>query len=175
MQLSLICAMANNRTIGRDNTLPWRLSEDLKYFKRTTMGKCIIMGRKTWESLGRVLPGRTHIVVTANTDYQAQGVHIVHSLDAAIALAQQESERLGVDEAFVIGGAALYAAALPVADRFHLTRVHANVDGDTVLEGFVESDWEETSRDNFLKDENNQYDYSICVLQRRNNQATTSF
>lgn len=167
MRLSLICAMATNQTIGHENSLPWRLSEDLKYFKRTTMGKCIIMGRKTWESIGRVLPGRTHIVVTTNPDYTSEGVHIVHSLDAAVALAREESERLNVDEAFVIGGAALYAAALPIADRFHLTRVHATVEGDTALQGFVESDWQEVSRDDFSHDDSNQYDYSICVLERR--------
>ena len=167
MQLSLICAMATNRIIGRDNALPWHLSEDLKYFRRMTMGKCIIMGRKTWESIGRVLPGRTHIVVSSNFDYQAEGVHVVHSLDAAMEFAHAQSLKDGTDEAFVIGGAALYAAALPIADCFHLTRVHANVEGDTALLAFDESEWQEISREDFKSDEKNPFDYSICVLKRR--------
>lgn len=166
MQLSLICAMATNRVIGRDNSLPWHLSEDLKYFKRVTMGKCIIMGRKTWESIGRLLPGRTHIVVTSNPQYQFDGIHVVHSIAAAIEFARTQSAADGSDEAFVIGGAALYAAALPLADRFHLTRVHAIVDGDTVLTEFDERNWIETSRVDYEHDANNPYDYSICVLER---------
>jgi len=159
--------MATNRVIGRDNTLPWRLREDLKYFKRMTMGKSIIMGRKTWESIGRLLPGRTHIVVTRNPEYQADGIHVVNSLEAAIALARSVAEENNTDEAFVIGGAALYAAALPLADRFHLTRVHAEVEGDTRLAEFNEAQWQEVSREDFAHDETNPYDYSICVLERK--------
>ena len=166
MQLSLICAMATNRVIGRDNALPWHLSEDLKYFKRMTMGKCIIMGRKTWESIGRLLPGRTHIVVTSNPDYHADGVHVVHSIGAAIELARTLSANTGSDEAFVIGGVALFAATLPLADRFHLTRVHAIVDGDVSLQEFDERHWHEISRVDFEHDADNPYDYSICVLER---------
>lgn len=166
MQLSLICAMATNRVIGRDNSLPWHLSEDLKYFKRVTMGKCIIMGRKSWESIGRLLPGRTHIVVTSNPHYQFEGIHVVHSIAAAIEFARMQSAKDGSDEAFVIGGAALYAAALPLADRFHLTRVHAIVEGDTSLTEFDERNWIETSRVDYEHDTDNPYDYSICVLER---------
>lgn len=166
MRLSLICAMASNRVIGRDNSLPWHLPEDLKYFKRTTMGSCIIMGRKTWESIGRLLPGRTHIVVTANPKYSADGIHVVHSLEEAIQRAFQHSEREGAEEAFVIGGATLYEAALPVADRFHLTRVHAEVEGDTYLADFNEGEWCEISRQDFKRDDKNPYDYSIHVLDR---------
>ena len=166
MQLSLICAMATNRVIGRDNALPWHLSEDLKYFKRTTMGKCIIMGRKTWESIGRLLPGRTHIVVTTSPHYQAEGIHVVHSISDAIQFAREQAVKNGTEEAFVIGGAALYAAALPLADRFHLTRVHAIVDGDTSLAQFDERNWLEVSRVDYLHDDSNPFDYSICVLER---------
>lgn len=166
MQLAMICAMATNRVIGRNNSLPWHLSEDLKYFRRTTMGNSIIMGRKTWESIGRVLPGRTNIVVTHNPDYSALGIKVVTSLEAAIRLAESQALIDGSAEAFIIGGAGLYAAALPQADRFHLTRVHASVEGDTRLADFDESEWREVSRQDFLHDEVNPYDYSICVLER---------
>lgn len=158
--------MAENRVIGRNNSLPWHLSEDLKYFKATTMGHCIIMGRKTWESIGRPLPGRTSIVVTNNENYVAEGAKIVHSLPEAIRLAENIGVIDGTEEAFVIGGAGLYSAALPFAHRFHLTRVHGEVDGDTRLEEFDESEWQEIRKQEFEKDESNPYDYSICLLER---------
>lgn len=158
--------MAENRVIGRNNSLPWHLSEDLKYFKATTMGHSIIMGRKTWESIGRALPGRTSIVVSTNEDYEAPGAKVVNSLPEAIRLAESISIIDGTEEAFVIGGAGLYAAALPYAQRFHLTKVHAEVEGDTRLEVFDESEWQETARVDFEKDESNPYDYSICLLER---------
>lgn len=166
MKLSLICAMAENRVIGRNNSLPWHLSEDLKYFKRVTMGNSIIMGRKTWESIGRPLPGRTNIVITSNPEYQAEGVRIVHSLEDALKLAESIAYIDGSKEAFIIGGADLYRRALPVADRFHLTRVHAEVDGDTSLPEFDESEWQEVAREDFSHSETNPYDYSICLLER---------
>lgn len=166
MKLALICAMSENRVIGRDNGLPWHLSEDLKYFKRTTMGKCMIMGRNTWESIGRALPGRTSIVITSNAEYEAEGAEVVGSLEQAICRAEALSEEAGSTEAFVIGGAVLYQAALPLADTLHLTRVHAEVEGDTFLHAFDESKWSEVSREEFQHDEANHYDYSICVLER---------
>lgn len=167
MKLALICAMAENRTIGRNNSLPWHLSEDLKYFKRTTMGNSIIMGRKTWESIGRPLPGRTNIVISRNTNYQADGVKVVGSLQEAMDLAESISIIDGSQEAFVIGGAGLYKEALPFAQRFHLTRVHADVEGDTHLPEFNEEEWEEISREDFPHSESNPYDYSICILERK--------
>lgn len=172
MKLSLICAMAENRVIGSNNSLPWYLPEELKYFKRTTMGCSIIMGRKTWESIGRALPGRTNIVITRNPDYviDSVGVRLVDSLDEAIKLAESIAFIDGSEEAFVIGGAGLYQAALPKAQRFHLTRVHATVEGDTYLGDFEESEWQEVSRDDFEKNEANPYDYSICVLERISSQ-----
>lgn len=166
MKLALICAMSENRVIGRDNGLPWHLSEDLKYFKRTTMGNCMIMGRNTWESIGRALPGRTSIVITSNAEYQAEGAEVVGSLQQAIQRAEAVSQETGSTEAFVIGGAVLYQVALPLADTLHLTRVHAQVEGDTTLHEFDESDWKETSREEYQHDESNHYDYSICVLER---------
>lgn len=166
MKLSLICAMAQNRVIGRNNSLPWHLSEDLKYFKRTTMGCPIIMGRKTWESIGRPLPGRANIVVTTRTDYEAEGAKVVNSLPQALELAESISLIDGAEEAFVIGGAELYRLAIDLADRFHLTRVHAEVEGDTYLDAFKEADWRELSREDFPSSETNPYNYSICVLER---------
>ena len=166
MKISLICAMATNGVIGKNNGLPWHLPEDLRYFKATTMGHAIIMGRKTWESIGRPLPGRTSIVVTGNPSYQADGAKVVHSVEQAVQLAQALAEIDGSSEAFVIGGAALYAAAMPVASRFHLTRVHGEVEGDTALTGFKEEEWHETSRQDFSRNEANPYDYSICILDK---------
>jgi dihydrofolate reductase len=166
MNLSLICAMAENRVIGINNNLPWHLSEDLKYFRRTTMGHSIIMGRKTWESIGRPLPGRTNIVVTRNTDYSAEGAKVVSSLEAAIRMAESVAFIDGTDEAFVIGGAAVYQAALPLANTIHLTCVHAEVKGDTFFTDFDVTKWEEVAREDFSSDESNPYDYSICILKR---------
>ena len=167
MKLSLIVAMAENRVIGRDNTLPWHLSEDLKYFRLTTTGHCIIMGRNTWESIGRPLPNRRSIVVTSNPDYVAEGADVVTSLPAAKARAVELSAELGVNEAFVIGGARLYADALEQAECFHLTRVHAQVEGDTLLPEFDESEWQEVAREEFPAQDENPYSYSICRLERR--------
>ena len=166
MNLALICAMSENRVIGRDNGLPWHLPADLQYFKATTMGNCMIMGRNTWESIGRALPGRTSIVITSKPGYQAEGAELVGSLEKALELAQTISKSTGSAEAFVIGGAILYQAALPLADSIHLTRVHATVEGDTYLAEFDEANWNEVSRQNFQRDESNSYDYSICVLER---------
>ena len=137
MKLSLICAIAENRVIGRNNSLPWHLSEDLRYFKRTTMGNCIIMGRKTWESIGRPLPGRTNIVITSNPNYEAEGARVVASLPAAIKLAESISLIDGSEEAFVIGGAGIYQAALLLANRLHLTRVPPQVEGEHLLPEFA--------------------------------------
>ena len=166
MKLSLICALAQNGIIGRRNNLPWHLSEDLKYFKRTTMGKCIIMGRKTFESIGKALPGRTNIIVTRNRDYEVENARIVDSLADAIDLAENIAVIDGSDEAFVIGGAELYKIALPLVDRMHLTLVHAEVEGDTWFPEFTAEDWEETSRLDFEASDTNPYAYSICVFDR---------
>ena len=158
--------MAENRVIGRNNSLPWHLSEDLRHFKLATMGNCIIMGRKTWESIGRPLPGRTNIVITSNPDYEAEGARVVGSLPDAIKLAESISLIDGSEEAFVIGGAGIYQAALPLANRFHLTRVHAQVEGDTLLADFDETQWQEVGRKDFQRSDSNPYDYSNCILER---------
>ncbi|OCP08785.1 MULTISPECIES: dihydrofolate reductase [unclassified Ensifer] len=130
-KVSIVVAVAANGVIGRDGDLPWRLSTDLKRVKALTIGKPVIMGRKTWASLGRPLPGRANIVVTRNTDFVAEGASVVPSLDAAIALANREAAAAGVSEICVIGGGEIYRQAIGVTDILHVTEVQAEVDGDT--------------------------------------------
>jgi len=167
VKLALVWAMARNRVIGRNNALPWHLPEDLKFFKRVTMGKPIIMGRKTWESIGRPLPGRCNIVISRNQDFKADGIEAVSSLQQAISLAEQISLRDGVDEVCVIGGAEIYDQALPLADRLYLTQVHADVEGDTFFPEFDLSQWQEVEREDFSASSANPYDYSFLVLEKR--------
>lgn len=144
MKLALIAALAANRMIGRDNGMPWHLPEDLKRFRALTMGHPIIMGRKTWDSLGRPLPGRTSIVVSRQADLDIAGAHVAPSLDAAI---ERAATAEGGDEAFVIGGAQLYALALPRVDRLLLTEIADAFDGDTMFPDFDRADWVETARE----------------------------
>ena len=167
MKLALIWAMSRNRVIGRNNALPWHLSEDLRYFKRVTMGKPIIMGRKTWESIGRPLPGRTNIVITRDQSFQAAGARVVHSLDDALRLAEHIGVIEGAEEAIVIGGAEIYALALPKAERLYLTQVHAEVQGDAWFPEFDVSQWQELAREDFNAEGPNPYPYSFIVLERR--------
>lgn len=168
ISLSLIVAMAQNRVIGRNNNLPWYLSEDLKYFKRVTMGKPIIMGRKTFESIGRPLPGRTNVIVTRNKNYAAEGVKVVHNLDEAKALCESIAEIDGQKEAMVIGGAQIYQQALAYADRLYLTEVHAAVEGDAYFPEFDRANWQEVGREDFQAAGPNPYDYSFLILERVN-------
>jgi len=166
MRLALIWAMAQNRVIGRNNALPWYLPEDLRYFKRVTMGKPIIMGRKTWESIGRPLPGRTNIVITRDPAFTADGVKVVHSLDEAMRMAENICLINGCDEAVVMGGAEIYALALPKADRLYMTQVHADVQGDAFFPEFDPANWQEFGREDFKASGANPYDYSFVVLER---------
>jgi dihydrofolate reductase len=140
-RVTLILARARNGVIGARGGLPWRLPEDLQFFKRTTMGHPIVMGRKTWESIGRPLPGRRSVVVTRDRGFAAPGAEMVHSLDEAIERCADS------DEIFVIGGAHLYADALPRADRLLLTEIHADFDGDTFLPAPAPTAWTESSRE----------------------------
>ncbi|MBZ0092631.1 MAG: dihydrofolate reductase [Sulfuricellaceae bacterium] len=139
-RLSLIAAMARNRAIGIANTLPWRLPEDLKHFKALTMGHHMVMGRKTYESLGRPLPGRTTVVVTRSPFFQAQGCIVVNSIDNAISACQ------GDDEIFFVGGAELYRQAIALADRLYLTEIQADFPGDAFFPEFDKLAWRETER-----------------------------
>lgn len=167
MKVALIAAFAQNLVVGINNSLPWHLPEDLKYFKRTTSGKAIIMGRKTYESIGRPLPNRTNIVVSRNATFSAEGVVVVASLEAAIKHAEDVNTINGVDEVMIIGGAAIYEASLPLADRLYLTHVHANVEGDAYFPNVDFSQWLEVARDDFQKDESNPYDYSFVVYDKQ--------
>ena len=167
MNLAVICAMSENRIIGRSNELPWHLPGDLKYFKQTTLGSPIIMGRKTWESIGRPLPGRSNIVVSRNNQLTIEQVQTADSLTGAIKLAREVAVPDNVSEVFVIGGAELYKEAFPLAGRLYLTRVHSEVEGDTYLEGFREKDWIEISRETFNVADHEGHNYSICILEKR--------
>ena len=140
MQLSLIVAYAQNRVIGRDNTLPWKLPSDLAHFKRTTLGHPIIMGRKTWESLGRPLPGRRNIVISRDANYHAQGAECMTSLAQAIAAVED------LEEAFVIGGAQIYQEALPFAQQVIATEVQESLEGDAFFAPLDKAQWIEASR-----------------------------
>ncbi|MFZ5723675.1 MAG: dihydrofolate reductase [Pseudomonadota bacterium] len=167
LRLSLIAALADNGVIGRDNKLPWHLPGDLKYFKAVTLGKPVIMGRKTWESLGRPLPGRTNIVITRRRDYAPPGAKVAGSLEEALRLAGQVALIDGVDECVVIGGAEIYAQALPRCDRMYLTEVHADVAGDAFFPSFDRAQWRETKRERHAAEGPNPYDYSLVVYERR--------
>ncbi|HTY03671.1 MAG TPA: dihydrofolate reductase [Rhodocyclaceae bacterium] len=155
-RLTLIAAVAKNGVIGRDNRLPWKLSEDLKHFKALTMGHTLIMGRKTWESLPGLLPGRPHIVVTRNPDYKADGATVVTSLPAAIAAAGD------VDEVFIIGGAELYAQAFEFADRLQLTEIAAEFEGNAWFPNWDRTKWRETGREAHRTDTGMDYAFVTC-------------
>ena len=167
IRLSLMVAKASNRVIGRNNKLPWYLPNDLKYFKQVTFGKPVIMGRKTWDSLGKPLPGRTNIVITRQADFQAEGAKVVATLDEAVTLAENVAFIEGQDEAVVMGGAEIYALALPKTDRLYLTEVHAEVDGDTWFPEYDTSEWKEIGREDFPAEGPNPYDYSFVVYERK--------
>jgi dihydrofolate reductase len=160
MRIALIAALDRNGLIGRDNDLPWHLPADLQHFKRTTMGKPILMGRLTWESLGRPLPGRHNIVLTRDPGYRADGATVVASIDAALAAAGD------VDEAMVIGGAAFYRAMLPRAERLYLTRIDAAFEGDAWFPEIDPDAWRETAREQHPADERNPHPYAFVTLDR---------
>lgn len=152
----LVLAMSDNGVIGDRGGLPWRILDDMKRFKRLTLGKPIIMGRKTWDSFPKKpLPGRTNIVVTRDTSWRAEGAVAVHSFDAALTKARNKNP----SEIAVIGGAEIYKAALPLADRVELTEVHITVDGDTRLPLFDKSTWRETAREDHTTDEGLRFSY----------------
>lgn len=160
MIISIIVAMGKNGVIGAGYTLPWHLSSDLKHFKSITMGKPIIMGRKTYESISRPLPGRENIIVTRNKNFQAQDCTVLHSLDAVYAHCSNS------DEIMIMGGADLYAQNIDKASRIYMTEVHTDVDGDVFFPAFDRKQWKETERKNFKSDEKNEYDYSFVVLEK---------
>lgn len=161
--LSLLLARAANGVIGKDNALPWRLPEDMAYFKRISMGKSVIMGRKTWDSLPekfRPLPGRRNIVVSRNPDWQAAGAQRAESLEAAVALCAPS------EEAILIGGAQLYVAGLALADRIYLTEIDQAFEGDTFFPPLQADQWQEVSRESHHKDGDPPFDYHFVVYQK---------
>lgn len=163
MRLSLIVAVAKNRVIGNKNEMPWHLPADFAYFKKITTGHPIIMGRKTFESIGRPLPGRRNIVVSRNPAFRAGGIEMVASLEQAINACEKQSN---CTEVFVIGGATLYAEALPRVDRVYLTEVDAAPDGDTLFPVLDKNQWREISRERREADEKNIHAMEFVVLER---------
>lgn len=166
VKLALIVAMSDNRVIGNKNQLPWRLSGDLRYFKSTTMGKPIIMGRKTYDSIGRLLPGRANIIVTRNAHFAVDGAIVVNTLEAAIGQARAIAEHDDVDEVMCIGGAQLYHEILPYIDRLYLTAVHAKIEGDAFFPELKVGHWQERKHESYKADSENDYDYTFIVMDR---------
>ena len=166
MRIALIWAMTRNRVIGRNNALPWNLPDDMRHFVRTTRGKPVIMGRKQFEAMGGVpLPNRTNIVVTRNREFVANGATVVQTLESAIDAAKAALKSAD-DEIMVIGGAEIYALALPCADRLYFTLIDAEIDGDVVFPQFDAKQWREVSRQDHAPDARHRYGFSIRVLDR---------
>jgi dihydrofolate reductase len=159
--ITLVVAVADSGVIGRDNTLPWYLPEDLKRFKRITMGKPIVMGRKTFESIGKPLPGRENIVVTRDANYLREGITVVHDADAAVRAAGT------APEVMVIGGAELFRQFLPRARRIHLTRVHGDIAGDVMWPALDEREWDVVEREKHAADERHPYAMTFELWEKR--------
>ncbi len=158
--LSMIVAHADNRIIGKDNDMPWHLPADLAYFKKTTLGKPVVMGRKTYESIGRPLPGRQNIVISRDESYQAEGVTSAISVEQALTLAG------GVDEVMVIGGGAIYEHCLSRAQRLYITHINAEIDGDTQFPEYDLNEWKKIASEKRNADDRNMYELDFCVYER---------
>lgn len=165
--LALIVARTRNGVIGRNNTMPWHLPEDLRYFKRVTLGKPVIMGRNTWESLGKPLPGRDNIVISRNPDFCANGATVANDFETAWSLADAFANERGVTEIMVIGGAQIYAEALPHISRAYITEIDADIEGDTFFPELDPESWQETARESHLPCEKNPHCYSFVTLERK--------
>ncbi|MDP3883086.1 MAG: dihydrofolate reductase [Candidatus Staskawiczbacteria bacterium] len=163
MILSMISAVAENRVIGNKNALPWHLPADFKYFKETTLGKTIVMGLNTFNSIGgKPLPGRKHVILNNDTNYIApENCQVAHSIEEAMEMIKPEPE------AFICGGASVYKQFLPMAQKLYLTEVHATPEGDTFFPEINKADWKEMWRENHKADEKNKCDYSFIVLERK--------
>jgi dihydrofolate reductase len=158
--ISLIVAMGTSRVIGRENRLPWRMPADMKRFRVISMGKAVIMGRKTYQSIGKPLAGRHNIVLTRDRTFEAAGCTVAHSIEEALAAA-------GEGEIMVIGGAKVYEQMLPMADRIYLTMIDAQFDGDSYFPLIDMANWREVSRELHAADEGNPYNFAFIVLERR--------
>lgn len=163
MNIALIAAVSENGVIGRDGGIPWHLPEDLQLFKRLTMGHHLIVGRKTFESIGKPLPGRKMIVLSRQPNYSVEGVITAASLQNALEIARKAGE----DEVFIAGGAAVYARALPLADRFYLSRVHANVKGDAFFPEFNLDEWKVTVKTDYPASKSQKHDFTFMILDRK--------
>lgn len=159
-RLEFVVAVARNGVIGRENSLPWRLPADLAHFKRLTLGRHILMGRRTWDSIGRALPGRHTIVLTRDRAWRADGATVVHTLDEALRTAA------GAESLMVVGGAELYRALLPRTARIHLTEVQADVEGDTRFPPLAPGEWRELAREAHPADERHAHPYAFVTLER---------
>ena len=160
--VSLIWAMADNRVIGIENRLPWKLQADMQWFRKHTLGKPIVMGRLTFESFGaKPLPGRRNLIVSRDANYRAEGIEVYTSLEAALQAAND------AEEVMIIGGASVYAQALPRADRLYMTLVHAEVEGDAWFPEFPLNEWREVERHDHAADDKNPYPYSFVILERK--------
>ena len=166
-KIALIVAVAEGGVIGHQGGLPWHLSADLRYFKRTTMGHPLVMGRKTWDSIGRPLPGRESVVVTRQAGFAAPGVAVAHDVDAALGWAQTVAQRDGAPAVMVIGGAQIFDAVRPRAQRIYLTEIHARFPGDVFFAPPDPDRWQEVSRGERLTDERSGLGYTFVVYDRR--------
>jgi dihydrofolate reductase len=162
MRISIIVAASENNVIGINNMLPWRLPLDLKYFKSTTLGKPIVMGRKTFDSLGKPLPGRPNIVITRQTDFQPEGAYVVRSVEEGV----EKAKSFGGDELFITGGSQIFGQAWPLVERIYLTRVYAVVHGDAFFPQLDGAEFELVSDERHEADEKNQYPFSFQVWER---------
>lgn len=162
MEIAIIAALADNNVIGRDNQLPWHLPADLRHFRQLTLGKPILMGRRTYESIGKPLPGRLNIVLTRRPDFHPDGVCVVGSFEEGLARAEAE----GAAQCMVIGGADIYMQALPLASRLYLTHVHAEVEGDARFPEVPQGEWRQVDRATFPAEEGQPYAYSIAEYAR---------
>lgn len=162
MILSIIVAAADNGVIGREGTMPWNLPQEMAYFRQTTVGHPIIMGRKTHEDIGRALPDRLNVVITRDKGYKAPGCAVVNSLESALALPEVRN----ADEVFVIGGESINQQALPLANKLYLTKVHAQVPGDKFFH-YIPDEWHETWSQKHSADQENKYDYEFTILERK--------
>ena len=161
MRLSIIVAMDDNQLIGKDNALPWHLPADLGYFKKTTTGKTVLMGRKTYESIGFALPIRRNVVVSRNSDFSAAGCEVVSSIEAALELAKED------DEVMIMGGASFYEQLLPSVERLYITQIEGTYAGDAYFPNFNRDDFVESFRQSHEPDEKNQHTYHFTILDRK--------
>ncbi len=165
LRFSILVAMANNRVIGRDNRLPWHLPADLKHFKFLTMGQTIVMGRKTYESIGKPLPGRANVIVTRQMDYEAPGAVVVNSIEDALQVCEETS--MGNAENFIIGGEKLYRQALKFCQRMYVTEILRDYEGNVFFPEFDKNEWEEKQRDKHISAKDDDLEYHFVIYERK--------